>query len=108
MESHRDDEDLSTSFFFPLSFHLNYPPSGAFFRLGLSCHSHTEKKKKIGPYSRFRVGAAILTEAGSIITGVNVENASFPVGICAERCAAGRAVVSFCFFFLHESLAVLG
>lgn len=52
----------------------------------------------IGPYSNFRVGAAILTERGSIVTGVNVENASFPVGTCAERCAAARAVVS-CFFF---------
>lgn len=48
-----------------------------------------------GPYSHFRVGAAILTHDGSIITGVNVENAAYPVGICAEVCAGGRAVVSF-------------
>ena len=46
-----------------------------------------------GPYSKFRVGAALLTSAGSIVTGVNVENASYPVGTCAERCAIGKAVV---------------
>lgn len=62
--------------------------------------THMEgKKNQKGPYSNFRVGAAILTERGSIVTGVNVENASFPVGVCAERCAAARAVVSVFFFF---------
>lgn len=45
-----------------------------------------------GPYSKFRVGCAVLTDSGAIITGVNVENASYPVGTCAERCAIGRAV----------------
>ena len=48
----------------------------------------------IGPYSRFRVGAALLSEDGSIIIGANVENASYPVGTCAERCALSTAVVS--------------
>ncbi len=47
-----------------------------------------------GPYSKFRVGAALLTEDGVIITGANVENASYPVGLCAERCALSKAVVS--------------
>src|ERR1700760_2029136 len=37
------------------------------------------------PYSRFRVGAAALLDNGGIVTGTNQENASFPVGICAER-----------------------
>ncbi|MCJ1279390.1 hypothetical protein MMC21_007214 [Puttea exsequens] len=46
------------------------------------------------PYSHFRVGAAILTGDGAILTGANVENASYPVGICAERCAVAKAVVS--------------
>lgn len=45
-----------------------------------------------GPYSRFRVGCAVLTDTGAVVTGVNVENASYPVGICAERCAIARAV----------------
>lgn len=37
------------------------------------------------PYSNFHVGAAVLLENGEIITGNNQENASYPVGICAER-----------------------
>ena len=39
------------------------------------------------PYSKFHVGAAILLEDGKIITGTNQENASFPIGLCAERIA---------------------
>jgi len=39
------------------------------------------------PYSKFHVGAAILTKSGKIFRGCNVENASYPVGICAERTA---------------------
>ncbi|XP_069575042.1 cytidine deaminase [Brachyistius frenatus] len=45
------------------------------------------------PYSRFPVGAAILTADGAIITGCNVENASFGLTVCAERTAVQRAVV---------------
>jgi cytidine deaminase len=37
------------------------------------------------PYSQFKVGAAVLLENGNILTGSNHENASYPVGICAER-----------------------
>jgi cytidine deaminase len=44
------------------------------------------------PYSRFDVGAAVLLRDGRVITGVNVENASYPLGMCAERCALARAV----------------
>ncbi|KAG9346364.1 hypothetical protein JZ751_006675 [Albula glossodonta] len=44
------------------------------------------------PYSRFPVGAAILTTGGDIITGCNVENASFGLTVCAERTAIQRAV----------------
>jgi cytidine deaminase len=39
------------------------------------------------PYSHFHVGAAILMEDGNIVTGTNQENASFPIGLCAERVA---------------------
>ena len=44
------------------------------------------------PYSNFPVGAAALLRDGRIMTGVNVENASFTVGVCAERAALARAV----------------
>jgi cytidine deaminase len=44
------------------------------------------------PYSRYPVGAAVLTESGAVFTGVNVENAAFPAGMCAERTAVFKAV----------------
>jgi cytidine deaminase len=44
------------------------------------------------PYSNFLVGAAVLLRDGRVVTGVNVENASYPLGMCAERCALARAV----------------
>ena len=44
------------------------------------------------PYSHFPVGAALLTTDGETITGVNVENASYGLTICAERTAITRAV----------------
>jgi cytidine deaminase len=46
------------------------------------------------PYSRFRVGAAILAEDDSIFVGCNVENVSFPEGICAETAAIAAMVVA--------------
>jgi cytidine deaminase len=46
------------------------------------------------PYSDFRVGAALLSADGSVFTGCNVENSSYPVGTCAERGALAAAVVA--------------
>ena len=44
------------------------------------------------PYSRFLVGAAALARDGRVFEGVNVENAAYPLGVCAEKSALTRAV----------------
>jgi cytidine deaminase len=46
------------------------------------------------PYSKYKVGAALLTESGKIYEGVNVENAAYPVTNCAERTAIFTAVAN--------------
>lgn len=49
------------------------------------------RKKAYAPYSKFRVGAAILLDNGKIILGSNQENAAYPSGLCAERVALFQA-----------------
>ncbi len=48
------------------------------------------------PYSNFKVGAAVLTAAGEIFSGCNIENASFGATICAERVAIFKAIAGGC------------
>lgn len=50
------------------------------------------QKRAFCPYSRFPVGAAVLTDTGKIVTGCNIENGCFNLGACAERVAVWNAV----------------
>jgi cytidine deaminase len=52
------------------------------------------RRGAVAPYSKFKVGAALLTSAGEIITGANVESASYGLTCCAERVALFHAVTS--------------
>lgn len=51
------------------------------------------RSRAYAPYSKFKVGAAIKLSDGSIADGFNIENASYPMCICAERVAIGNALV---------------
>jgi cytidine deaminase len=50
------------------------------------------KLQAYAPYSKFRVGVALLSKDGTVFTGCNIENSSFGLTICAERTAAFKAI----------------
>lgn len=52
------------------------------------------RQRAVAPYSKFKVGAALLTRSGEIITGANVESASYGLTCCAERVALFNALTS--------------
>lgn len=58
----------------------------------LASAANAARANSYAPYSGFSVGAAVLCGSKKIYTGVNVENASYPVGLCAERSAFAAAV----------------
>jgi cytidine deaminase len=52
------------------------------------------RQRAVAPYSRFKVGAALLTKTGEVITGANVESASYGLTCCAERIALFNALTA--------------
>jgi cytidine deaminase len=60
--------------------------------LQLRAAADSAAEKAYAPYSKFRVGAALFFDDGTIVTGCNVENISYGLTICAERAALCRAI----------------
>ena len=72
------------------------PPgvSGNHLRQRLVAAAARARQQAVAPYSKFKVGAALLTRTGQIITGANVESASYGLTCCAERVALFKALTS--------------
>lgn len=66
------------------------------------------RQQAYAPYSRFLVGAALLTNTNEIVCGANMENASYGLTICAERVAAGTAIAAGYRQFQAIAIATVG
>ncbi|MDR2313886.1 MAG: cytidine deaminase [Spirochaetaceae bacterium] len=71
----------------------------------LFCIARRAAEAAYAPYSRFRVGAALLAGDGTVFSGCNVENRSFGLTICAERSAVVQGVSRGCRSFLALAVA---
>jgi len=59
---------------------------------GLAALARDARERAHAPFSKFKVGAALRTRTGEIVTGCNIENASYGLTLCAERVAVFKAV----------------
>ena len=57
-------------------------------------HAEEARKLSYSPYSKFKVGAAVLTKDGKVFYGANIENSSYPLCMCAERNALYHAMLN--------------
>jgi cytidine deaminase len=62
--------------------------------VGLIAAAAMARRGAVAPYSKFKVGAALLTQSGEMITGANVESASYGLTCCAERVALFKALTT--------------